>query len=484
MEKGQICKVTIEDMSTEGQGIGRVEGMAIFVAGAILEDTVNVEITKVKRNYAFAKMVEILEASPFRVDPKCTYDKACGGCRLQDLSYQGQLKLKQKMVLDKLTRLGGLENPKVHGTVGMENPYRYRNKAQLPISCGGIITRKGGILENLGECAIGFYKAKSHDVVNCEKCLIQAEPAEKIAQAVRKYMIEDKLTAWDPKWERGLMRHVIIKTGINTGEVMVILVMNAKTLPNAEKLIGMLDDAVNSLPVREDGVEYSLECVATSTHRKKTSDIMGESCVTIAGKPTITETIGHMEFEISPNSFYQVNSIQMVELYDKVAEYAGLTGKETLLDLYCGVGSIGLYLAKKAKKVIGIESAKSAVLDANRNATINGIVNAEFICGKVEEELPKLLSQKDEDFGLGKAGHADVVILDPPRAGCFPNLLDAVVEAAPEKIVYVSCDPATLARDVKILCEKGYQFVEATPVDMFPQTMHVECVVGLHRVEK
>ncbi|MEG1584730.1 MAG: 23S rRNA (uracil(1939)-C(5))-methyltransferase RlmD, partial [Anaerovorax sp.] len=400
----------------------------------------------------------------------------CGGCRLQDLSYEGQLKLKKKMVVDKLIRLAGIENPTVHETVGMEHPYRYRNKAQLPISCGGIITRKGGILENLGECAIGFYKAKSHDVVNCDECLIQAEPAEKVAQIVRQYMIEEKLTAWDPKWERGLMRHVVIKTATNTGEVMVVLVMNGKTLPNSEKLIHMINDGINALPPRADGVEYSLECVATSTHRKKTSEIMGEPCVIIAGKPTITETIGHMKFEISPNSFYQVNSVQMVQLYDKVAEYAGLTGSETVIDLYCGVGTIGLYLANKAKKVVGIESVKAAVLNANRNAVINGIVNTEFICGKVEEALPKLLKDKDDEFGLGQA---DVVILDPPRAGCFPDLLDTVVAAAPKRIVYVSCDPATLARDIKTLREKGYKFVEATPVDMFPQTMHVETVVLL-----
>lgn len=478
MEKGQTCRVTIEDMSTEGQGIGRVDGMAVFVAGAILEDTVDVEITKVKKNYAFAKTVDVVQASPFRVTPPCKYDKECGGCRLQDLSYEGQLKLKRKMVTDKLIRLAGIEEPKVNETIGMENPYRYRNKAQLPISCGGIITRKGGILENLGECAIGFYKAKSHDVINCDQCLIQAEPAEKVAQIVRDYMIEEKLTAWDPKWERGLMRHVIIKTATNTGEVMVVVVMNGKTLPNGEKLVNMLNDAINELPVREDGVEYSLECVATSTHRKKTSEIMGGPCITIAGKPTITETIGHMQFEISPNSFYQVNSVQMVHLYDKVAEYAALTGKETVLDLYCGVGTIGLYLANKAKKVVGIESEKSAVLDANRNAVINGIVNAEFVCGKAEEALPKLMEQKEEEFGVG---HPDVVILDPPRAGCFPNLLDAVVAAAPQRIVYVSCDPATLARDIKILCEKGYEFVEATPVDMFAQTMHVETAVLLVR---
>jgi 23S rRNA (uracil1939-C5)-methyltransferase len=369
------------------------------------------------------------------------------------MSYESQLTWKRKMIADKLARIGGIENPVVHETIGMETPWRYRNKAQFPV----------------GEATVGFYQAKSHQVVNCNECLIQTQPAEALAKVLREYMKSDHVSAYDEKTGKGLIRHLIVKTAFGTGEVMAILVINGKDMPNGEKLVYMMDDAIGELesdPVT--GVEYSLESVILNINKKKTSEIMGEDCATLAGKPTILEQAGKLSFEISPLSFYQVNPKQMVKLYDKALEYAGLTGAETVLDLYCGVGTIGLYCASKAKKVIGIESVKSAVLDANRNAVINGIVNAEFICGRAEEELPKLVEQ-----GV----RADVVILDPPRAGCDPVLLDAVAEAKPERIVYVSCDPATLARDIKILGEKGYRFAEAQPVDMFPMTGHVEVVI-------
>lgn len=460
IEKGQNYELKIEDMSAEGQGIGRIEGMAVFVDGAVVGDVVKAELTKLKKNYAFGRLTEILEASEQRVDPACGSAKECGGCSLQAMSYGGQLAWKRKMVADKLARIGGIENPVVHDTIGMETPWRYRNKAQFPV----------------GGAAVGFYQAKSHQVVNCDECLIQSQPAEKLAQALKQYMKTDHVPAYDEKTGQGLIRHLIVKTAFGTGEVMAVLVINGKGLPNGEKLVYMMDDAVSELgPDPVTGTEYSLESVILNINKKKTSEILGENCITLAGKPTILERAGRLNFEISPLSFYQVNPTQMIKLYDKAMEYAGLTGTETVLDLYCGVGTIGLYCASKAQKVIGIESVKSAVLDANRNAVINGIVNAEFICGKVEAELPKLLEE-----GI----KADVVILDPPRAGCDPALLDAVAEAKPDRIVYVSCDPATLARDVKILGEKGYRFAEAQPVDMFPMTAHCENVVLIEKVGK
>lgn len=457
IEKGQNYELTIEDMNLEGQGIGRIEGMAVFVDGTVVGDVVKAELTKLKKNYAFGRLTKILEPSTSRVEPSCGYSKNCGGCSLQSLSYEGQLKLKKKMVEDKLIRIGGIEAPVVHDTIGMDKPWRYRNKAQFPV----------------GEAAVGFYRAKSHQVVNCNQCLIQSEPAEKLAKALREYMKTDHISAYDEETGKGLIRHLIVKTAFGTGEVMAILVINGKGLPNGEKLVYMMDDAIDELdPNPDTGVEFTLESVVLNINKKKTSEIMGESCLTIAGKSTILEQAGKLSFEISPTSFYQVNPVQMVKLYDKALEYAGLTGGETLLDLYCGVGTIGLYCATHAKKVIGIESLKSAVLDANRNAVINGIVNAEFICGRAEEELPKLVEQGVK---------ADVVILDPPRAGCDPVLLEAVADAGPSRIVYVSCDPATLARDIKILGEKGYRFVEAQPVDMFPMTGHTECCCLLER---
>ena len=465
----------------------------------------------------------------------------CGGCVYSQLSYEAQLALKEKQVREKLVRLGGLTDPVIMPIIGMggedvnEVPFRYRNKASMPVSTGGLITQKGGIVKPVHEPRVGFYRPKSHDVVDCEDCLLQSEPAMAAAAALRKFMEEDHITSYDPRWEKGLMRHMIVRTAAGTGEIMVILVINGKAIPNAPKLVEMLDEAIYNVPVYEDGplagVEFNLESVIVNINKSKNLEgqILGEECITIAGKPTITEEVGGLSFEISPLSFYQVNREQMVRLYDKALEYASLKGDETVLDLYCGVGTIGLFAAaemnrrtaelnaaaasgqaaenaalgqaaadKSPGRVIGIESVKGAVLDANRNATINGIVNARYVCGKAEEELPKMVRTKAQEEQavrevVKKRGeeaakqellkdealrimHADVVILDPPRAGCEQPLLEAVVKAAPERIVYVSCDPATLARDIKWLGEHGYEFREATPCDMFPWTGHVETV--------
>ena len=641
MEKGQIVTITIEDMSAEGQGIGKLyelaapdkaesgraaadvgqkaetgangaetakaagalrgernaetgavdratgmaqnraeavqtgRGFAIFVKDAIVGDRVRVELTKVKKHYAFGRVTEILEASPERIKPFCPYQGACGGCAYGTLHYDAQLALKEKQVRDKLTRLGGLSAPKVMPILGMgdtdpeETPFRYRNKASMPVSTGGLLTKKGGIQQPIHEPRVGFYRAGTHEVVDCEDCWLQSEPAMAAANALRRFMEEDHITSYDPRWAKGLMRHLIVRTAAGTGEVMVILVINGKAIPNAPKLIRMLDDAISAIPVYETGalagVEFNLESVVVNINSSKTLEgqILGEECITIAGKPTIMEEVGGLSFEISPLSFYQVNRAQMLRLYDKVLEYAALQGDETVLDLYCGVGTIGLFAAaemnrkaaapnhtairnteeasskqekteaaafnraaiqnteetlashettesaapnrKKAGRVIGIESIKGAVLDANRNAVINGIVNARYVCGKAEEELPRMVRTKaQEEDAARKAAKqygeaaakkellkdeslritgADVVILDPPRAGCEQPLLEAVVQAAPDRIVYVSCDPATLARDIKWLGEHGYEFREATPCDMFPWTGHVETVCLLSKLK-
>ena len=541
MEKGQIVELTIEDMSAEGRGIGKIyddeRGFAVFVQDTVVGDRAKVELTKVKKNYAFGRVSEMLALSPDRQESFCPHSGLCGGCVYSQLSYEAQLALKEKQVREKLVRLGGLTDPVIMPIIGMggedatEVPFRYRNKASMPVSTGGLITQKGGIVKPVHEPRVGFYRPKSHDVVDCTDCLLQSEPAMAAAAALRKFMEEDHITSYDPRWEKGLMRHMIVRTAAGTGEVMVILVINGKAIPNAPKLIEMLDEAIYNVPVYEDGplagVEFNLESVIVNINKSKNLEgqILGEECITIAGKPTITEEVGGLSFEISPLSFYQVNREQMVRLYDKALEYASLKGDETVLDLYCGVGTIGLFAAAEMKRktaelnaaaaagqaaenaasgqaaaaasrgtagsgqaaavklpgrVIGIESVKGAVLDANRNATINSIVNARYICGKAEEELPKMVDPKSElkDESL-RVTHADVVILDPPRAGCEQPLLEAVVKAAPERIVYVSCDPATLARDIKWLGEHGYEFKEATPCDMFPWTGHVETVVLL-----
>lgn len=567
MEKGQIVELTIEDMSAEGRGIGKIyddeRGFAVFVQDTVVGDRAKVELTKVKKNYAFGRVSEMLALSQDRQESFCPHSGLCGGCVYSQLSYEAQLALKEKQVREKLVRLGGLNDPVIMPIIGMggedatEAPFRYRNKASMPVSTGGLITQKGGIVKPVHEPRVGFYRPKSHDVVDCEDCLLQSEPAMAAAAALRKFMEEDHITSYDPRWEKGLMRHMIVRTAAGTGEVMVILVINGKAIPNAPKLIEMLDEAIYNVPVYEDGplagVEFNLESVIVNINKSKNLEgqILGEECITIAGNPTITEEVGGLSFEISPLSFYQVNREQMVRLYEKALEYASLKGDETVLDLYCGVGTIGLFAAaemnrrtaelnaaaasgqaaendaskqataaalsgttasgqaaadKSPGRVIGIESVKGAVLDANRNAVINGIVNARYVCGKAEEELPKMVRTKaQEEQAVRKAAKqygeaaakkellkdeslritgADVVILDPPRAGCEQPLLEAVVKAAPERIVYVSCDPATLARDIKWLGEHGYEFKEATPCDMFPWTGHVECVVLLTRAHK
>ena len=498
MEKGQIVEIYIEDMSAEGQGIGRADGLVVFVPGTVVGDNVKAQLTKVKKSYAFSKLVEIVEVSGQRSSEfDCEhFGKGCGGCPYGGLSYEAQTALKERQVKDKLERLAGIENPVVRPIITMNEddndgmgPYRYRNKAQFPVSTGGIITRKGGVVENIGEPVVGFYRAKSHEVVDCGDCYLQSMAAMAAADALRRFMDEDNITAWDPKWEKGLMRHLIVKTAFATGEVMVILVINGKGIPNAAKLIEMLDDAIYD-------VGYSLESVVVSSKKNGDGEIMGDSNTVIAGKPVIKDVIGGLEFEISPASFYQVNPVQMRRLYDRVRKYcsfgpgAGCSGrKPVILDLYCGVGSIGLYCADEAEAIVGIEVVKEAVVDANRNAVINGIVNARYICGKAEEILPAYAGYRaDGDGGLDSQlaemiKRADIAILDPPRAGCRPELLEAVVAVGVDRIIYVSCDPATLARDVKLLGELGYEFAEATPVDMFPHTGHVECVSLLQKVK-
>ena len=512
MEKGQIYEFTIEDMSNEGQGIGRIgdDGLVVFVPGAVVGDTVRVKLTKVKKNYALSALLEILEESDKRNEEfDCPHQDVCGGCPYGKIQYEEQLKLKYNQVKNKLERLGGISfcsngsesfcesgeaGPVLRPIIGMQESdnddqfcYRYRNKATMPVSTGGLMTRKGGIQEPVHEPRIGFRPPKSHDVIDCTDCYLQAIPAMAAADAVRQFMEEDHICSYDKRWDKGLMKGMTVKTAFGTGEVMVILETTAKGIPNAAKLVELLDDAIYEATADESGEAYcALESVVVKYEKRngKTGKVTGTENQVLAGKPTITDVVElddgrQLSFEISPDSFYQVNPAQMRRLYGKVREYcfrddakapdceaANEKSKPVILDLYCGIGTIGLCLADKAKHVHGIEVVKEAVIDANRNAVINGIVNATYMCGKAEEaELPE----------------ADIVILDPPRAGCKPELLQAAVSTGAERIVYVSCDPATLARDLKLLQEKGYRLVEATPVDMFPHTGHVECVVLMSR---
>lgn len=526
--KGQKVEVTIEDMSAEGAGIGRMDsgdsGFVVFVPGAVCGDKVRATLKKVKKRYAIGELVEILEPSADRRDGDeiCPYCDECGGCPFGVITYERQLAIKEMQVKNKLQRLGNVDfacsgigsgdeaGALLEPIISMDESdnfgagnFGYRNKASMAISTGGYITEKGGIRKPVHEPRIGFRIRKSHEVVDCEECRLQATTAMAAADAVRRFMVEDHICSYDKRWDGGLMESMTVKTAFGTGEVMVVFDIHGKGIPGVSKLIEYLDDSVY-----EAG--GSLESVVVRFCDGKRA---GETEV-IAGYPVIKDEIPHpanldgvLRFEISANSFYQVNAVQMVRLYDKVREYcfeddgefeviegliegrgkqapSEMAKKPVVLDLYCGIGTIGLYLADRAEAVVGIEAVPDAVRDANRNAVINGIVNARYICGKAEEFLPKAVAGKsgaDEDIEtLIKA--ADVAILDPPRAGSDVALLDAVSAACIDRIVYVSCDAATLARDVKYLGELGYRLEKATPVDMFPETGCVETVVLLPKI--
>ena len=451
MEIRERYIVDIRDMSADGEGIGSADGMAVFAPKTVKGDMALIEITQVKKSFAKGRLVKLESPSAHRIDPVCPHGEQCGGCPLNSMDYQGQLVMKRKWVHDRLVRIGGLEKPPVAPVIGMDLdpaagfPVEYRNKAQFPIQAGRLLKNKEGKYRNTKPCSVGFYRAKSHDVVDCRSCLIQAEPALAAAEAVKRYVGENQVSVYDEKNRMGLLRHLVVRSAFATGEVMVVLVVNGERLPKVERLIQLLDDGMNALTKAGEEPFWSLESVILNVNKGRGSEVLGREFITLAGKSSITDYLGDMAFEISPLSFYQINPVQMKKLYDKVAEFAQLTGEETILDLYCGVGSIGLYCAGKARRVIGIESVKQAVLDANRNAVINGIVNAEFICGRAEEILPQRLQNIK----------ADVVILDPPRSGCHPALLEAVLDVAPKRIVYVSCDPATMARDIKFLVNGG-----------------------------
>ena len=508
-EKGQEIEIEIIDMSEQGRGIGKSEGFTFFVKGAVYGDKVKAVVTKVKKNYGFAQVLEILEESSFRRDFQCPYVERCGGCSLAGLTYEGQLKLKEKQVEDKIKRIAGIDNPLIREIVPSENQTRYRNKAVMAISQKemgknknskdrnknkkkGKISKSQSNNLNLhkAEPLIGFYQAGSRQVLNVDDCLLQAPPVAAVAGALRQFIEEDHITIYNDETGKGLLRHLIVRVAEGTGDVMVTLVINGKCIPNGEKLVTMLDDAIYNLPERIDGSYYGLESVMINIDKTKDSEtkisgIYGNKTEILAGKSVIEDVTEELKYEISPLAFYQVNSKTTEKLYDIAMDLADIKGGETVLDLYCGVGTIGLKACKRgAGKVIGIESVKPAVIDANRNAVINDIIPARYVTGKAEEELPKLLkgegaAEKDSWLAVDKI---DVAFIDPPRKGCEKELLDAVVQAEPERIVYVSCDPGTLARDIAYIRENGYEFVEAVPVDMFPQTVHVESVVLMTRV--
>lgn len=448
IEKDQVYQLEISSLGHSGEGIGKVDGFTVFVEDAIPGDLIKVKITTLKKNYGIGKLLEIINPSKDRVSPKCPVADTCGGCQIMYMDYGAQLETKRVMVEETLKRIGKIDVP-VKPTLGMENPYEYRNKAQFPV----------GVMD--GKAILGFYKKGSHDIVDTEYCHIQSPINEEIVKVIKKYIEDFGVEVYDEKNNTGLIRHVVTKVGFTTGEVMVVIVTNGKKLPNKEELIKNLKENV-----------VGLKSVVQNINKKNTNVIFGETTFTLYGEDKIVDYIGDLKFNISAKSFYQVNPAQTKVLYDKALEYANLTGEERVFDIYCGIGTISLFLAKKAREVHGIEVVESAIEDAKENATINNLVNTNFHVGRAEIVVPKLY----ED-GI----RADVVVVDPPRKGCEESVLETIVNMEPKRVVYVSCNPATLARDLAYLDDRGYKTVEVQPVDMFPHSSHVETVVELQR---
>ncbi len=450
IEKNEEYIIDITGLGFEGEGVGRIENFTIFVEGALLGEQVRIKIVKVNKDFAFGKLIEILAEAEERVQPECSVYKKCGGCQFQHLSYGGQLEFKRTRVEDCLTRIGKLKNVLVNETLGMEgSQLRYRNKVQLPIG------------EKLGEPIIGFYAPRSHEIIDMETCLIQDEIADQAAKLLKEWIRDFKISIYNEENRRGFLRHLMVRKGFNTGEVMIVIVTNEEEFLYRKELIELI--LANLIGVKS---------IIQNINTKNTNVVLGERCITLWGSDVICDYIGAYKFKISPLSFFQINPKQTEVLYNKVLEYASLTGQETVFDAYCGTGTIAIFVAQKAKKVYGVEIVPQAIENAWENAKDNSIENVEFIVGKSEEVIPELIA---------KGIKADVVIVDPPRKGCEKILLEEISKIQPRTIVYVSCNPSTLARDLGILKEYGYEAVEVQPVDMFPETAHVETVVKIEK---
>ncbi len=441
MKKNDIFEIEITGMTDEGDGVGRAENMAVFVPYTIVGETVRVIIVKVLKNYAFGKLMEVIKPSQNRVKAECPYFYKCGGCQLWHMNYEEELAFKHRKVADCLKRIGGIDT-EIKPVIGADATIRYRNKVQLPVS----------------EDGIGFYRKNSHDVINMEDCLLQNEESRMIVLAIRDWILNNNIAPYNEKANSGDLRHIYIRSG--KGGNLLTLVSKTDNLKNTDELI----DALRKTDVDIAGVILNI-------NPKNTNVVLGNKNIVLWGKASIYDNIGDVEFEISPNSFYQVNKEQTFKLYSTALGMAQLSGKEVLWDLYCGIGTIGQFMAAKAKKIAGIEIVPQAIEDAKKNAQKNGIANAEYFCGAAEDLAPMLIK---------KGYKPDVVILDPPRKGCDEKLLETVIKSKPDRIVYISCKPSTLARDLKYL-SKAYTVTEVVPVDMFPRTSHVECAVQLCR---
>lgn len=439
---GDELILDIIDINSDGMGVGKHDGFTFFTEGGTIEDRVRIKIVEIKKSFGIGKVVEILKKSPYRIKSKCSFFPECDGCQLHNLSYEKQLELKKNMVKNALERIGKITDIRIKDTIGMDHPYRYRNKAEFKVG---------------KDYNIGYFKKRSHDLIAIDKCIIQNRVVDEILDIAKDYIKKYKIALYNNKLKKGIIKNILIRT-TKDDKVMVVIVTKEGKLPYKEELVELLIKAK----------ECKVISIYQNINNKDSSLALGPKYIKLYGEDKIIDYIGEYKFLISPKSFFQINSIQTKILYDKVVEYLNLKGHETVADLYCGIGTIALYISKYAKKVYGVEVVKEAIEDAKENLKLNNIENIEFIHGKSEDILPRLNS---------KGIKLDAIVVDPPRKGLDRTLIDSIVKAKPEKIVYVSCNPATLARDLAHLVGNGYKVEEAQPVDMFGMTMHVEAVI-------
>ncbi|MFD1037088.1 23S rRNA (uracil(1939)-C(5))-methyltransferase RlmD [Virgibacillus byunsanensis] len=446
VKKNETITLSFEDLTHEGNGVGKVNGYPLFVPYALPGEEATVKVIKVNKNFGFGKLIDVKNPSPERVEPPCNVFYKCGGCQIQHMSYDMQLEMKQNQVKSVMRKVAHLDHVPVHSTIGMEDPWRYRNKVQIPVG------------EKDGELITGFYQKRSHHIIeDQETCVIQDELNDRAVEAVRRLATRLGISAYDEKTDRGTLRHIMVRTGRETKDTMIVIVTRTDKLPHKEELVKELTETYPHV-----------KSIIHNINNKRTNVVLGNKTNVLWGDEYIYDTIGDIRFAISAKSFYQVNPPQTKTLYDKALEYADITSDDVVIDAYCGIGTISLFLAEKAKQVYGVEIVPEAISDAKNNAKLNGITNVDFVVGEAEKVMPWWKAQ-----GL----RPDVIIVDPPRKGCDEELLKAMTDMQPKRIVYVSCNPSTLARDLRVLEDGGYETKEVQPVDMFPQTNHVECVV-------
>jgi 23S rRNA (uracil1939-C5)-methyltransferase len=444
IQKNDEFILDIVDNGVDGEGIAKIDGYTLFIPGAIKGEKIKTQVLKANKTYGYGKIIEIIEKSPERVEPICPAYKKCGGCSLQHMSYEAQMRFKEEKVKKTLEKFLGQSSTKFEPIIGMGIPYNYRNKAQYPCQNG----------------MIGFYSQRTHSLVQNDYCFIQDEEADKLAKQSFKLLKEFGNTCYDENTGNGILRHIMTRVGKNSGELMLVIVTNGEEIIEKEKFALMIS---KDFP--------NLKSIVQNINNEDTNIILGKKCITLYGNDYIVDTLGDYKFKISPLSFYQVNPVQTEALYNTAIEMAELDGIETAFDLYCGIGTISTFLSSKCKKVYGVEIVPEAIVDAKENASINDISNVEFICGAAEKVIPEMYEKDNVK--------ADVVFVDPPRKGCDQTLLDTILKMKPKKMVYVSCNVATLGRDLKYLTDNGFELIKVQPVDQFPMTAHCECICAL-----